>query len=369
MQMFEKSRRIFRRLRQQLSKWPDADRYLQTARTLDEAYYPSLDETVLRDRNKNQVVTRECRQLLDGSDVSEKSKPLLMVSQFWIWRWSKLVVSAYSPPGKIPTKLAEYQPPPGRHPYDWMDADIGMPAEFPHEGCLEGLVACLIAAQIARFGAVQADQKYQPPLAYFENGVVRVHAAVSEYTKSGSLEVAVDADKEAGFMRDIADIKEELTMIGKVLRQQHEVLDHLIPLSGCKCERDSFQLSPIDILKNAQAQIKGYRDRVARIERDSERIDKVIGELLNLKRTAASIRDAAASGKDARTSLVLGIAVIGFTVITIIFAPLAFMAALFALNIDGLAKHKSGEGNDAVYPGGYVAWTFGEQSPCYTHAS
>jgi hypothetical protein len=63
------------------------------------------------------------------------------------------------------------------------------------------------------------------------------------------------------------------------------------------------------------------------MDRDAERIEASIKDQLELKRTHASMNDA-------RSSLVLGVAVAGFTIVTIIFTPLSFMTSLLALPID-----------------------------------
>ena len=366
MQGFTKTRSVCRELREHI-EWPGITDCLHTARTLDETYYPSLADNILRARNKQQVVTRECAQLLNGASVTDDDKPILIVPQLWIWRSDNLVVSAYSPPGNLPKEQAEYEPlEPPRMVVEQVDEyryggfDIG-----DEERCLDYTIR-LIADQITKFGGVQANGKYQSPLDYFEVGVVRILSEVNQYTKSDGINARVDVQMEATFISDIADIRDELAMIDDVLRQQDGVLETLALHELRPDERGMSKPPPPDRLRTARGQIKRYRDRVAKIDKDAERIDKAIGDLLNLKRTEASMRDAAASGRDARTSLLLGVAVIGFTVITVIFAPLAFMTALFALNIDELVKHKSGNGDDAVYPSWYIFVTFGKCLPCHT---
>ena len=86
-------------------KWDVAERLVQTERTLDEAYYPSLDEEALKARNKDQVVSRECKKSLKGERVSDDTRPILMVPQFWIWKFEDHILSAYSCPGTSPEML------------------------------------------------------------------------------------------------------------------------------------------------------------------------------------------------------------------------------------------------------------------------
>lgn len=75
---------------------PYAKILIQVERTLDEAYYPSLDQAALETRNENQVVTKECRKLLTGKTVSKNDRPILVVTQFWIWKVEDHILSAYS---------------------------------------------------------------------------------------------------------------------------------------------------------------------------------------------------------------------------------------------------------------------------------
>lgn len=105
---FEKSRAELRDLRNAVG-WSKIGKYFQMARTLDETYYPSLTRKVLNIRNMRQVVTRECKETINGADISDAARPILMVSQFWIWRLNNLVLSSYSPPGKLHSRPKDYE--------------------------------------------------------------------------------------------------------------------------------------------------------------------------------------------------------------------------------------------------------------------
>jgi hypothetical protein len=71
----------------------------------------------------------------------------------------------------------------------------------------------------------------------------------------------------------------------------------------------------------------------------------------NLKRTHSSI-------KDVHSNLILSTAVKGFTVITIVFAPLAFLTALFALEIEEFGRLQIVGGGE-VYDSGKLGGIFG----------
>ena len=105
-------------------------------------------------------------------------------------------------------------------------------------------------------------------------------------------------------------------------------------------------------LERAINLVAGQQKRVRKIDGDAERTEKIVNDKLNLKRTYASI-------KDSHSSLLLSTAVIGFTVITIVFAPLSFVTALLALNIQGFDTLRSRNDPDAPYKGGELGKIFG----------
>ena len=341
--------------------------FYQLERTLDETYYPALDPGALDRRNKQQVVTREFEQLAKGKNIPGRMKPILMVPQLWIWVVGSMVISAFTPLGECAARATGQEAPnPSEERDMWRFLAHDMPERLVHGAeNPEDFAAQLLADEVDLFGDVQGSEGFQAPLDYFELGVVRVLSSVANYVKETTL-TSENMETELKVVEDIADIREELAMVNEILRQQEMVLDGFVAHIRRKNVKenprhDSQAATEVKIpeaIEVAKSQIRMYRDRVSKIDRDAERADKTVQDRLNLKRTFASIRDSRASMSDAKTSLLLAIAVIGFTVITILFAPLAFMTALFALDIDLLAKNKVGEGDDAVYPSGYIAWTF-----------
>lgn len=350
---------------------------IQSERTLDEAHYPSLSPKVLDEYNFDQVTTRECTKTIEGRPVMGNEKPILMVSQIWIWRFGNYMLSASSVQGMTPEELllghgnsyldasdvADVQSSAASFEALVEDGDQKREAWIGTESRIRGpeadiQIGSLLALQVERFGKLQANGTFQAPLDYFEIGVARVMADVNEYTRSTNTET-LDIKKEERFLHDLSDIRGELMTVDEILIQQQEIFDEFV--TGA--EKSASSRTFFGRVTNAQKLLTGYRKRVAKIERDAERIDAMITGALDLKRTHASIQDARASLQDARSSLLLGWAVMGFTVITVIFAPIAFMTALFALPIDGLINNQK-NGTDAageplsMYTSGYVTWTF-----------
>jgi len=82
-----------------------------------------------------------------------------------------------------------------------------------------------------------------------------------------------------------------------------------------------------------QSQFVKYYRRIALLDEDTERVERSMLIKLDLKQRYTSLREAHVTG-------VMSAAVLGFTVITIIFTPLSFVTSLFALSIDRFQKHQ-----------------------------
>lgn len=300
------------------------DYTVQLERTLDEAYYPGLKAEALEVRNQDQVVSKFWKN-------TTLDKHILMVPQIWLWRVGEIIVSAYS--------MAE--------PWDF---DYVKKHEGEY-GSSDEQLGFIIADLIEGFGkGSKVDGAKFSALDIFETSVTSLLSEVIDYVTTSKL-IQVNYPKEQKWLIDLSDIRSELAMIQDVLEQQQEVLYDLVN----DCFKSKAAVKD-DGVKRAQIILAQYQKRINKIGGDAERIEKTIQDQLDLRRTYASI-------KDAHSSLLLGTAVIGFTVITIIFAPLSFLTALFALNIDGFDKLRIPSGNQSdVYNSGKMGAIFGRRS-------
>lgn len=321
--------------------------------------------------------------------TADEKIPILMVPQLWLWAVAGIIISAYSLTESSQFSNGEnnqdenqkWSPP---RPNIDQDAQLGL----------------IIANQIEHFGeeCVLKGVKFPAPLDVFETSVVSVLSDVNSYMKT-TKPAEIDYHKEREFLHVLSDIRSELVMIQDILEQQKEVLNSLlndrpeakaarkddlliadavdrliaerlkdklptgaepapVPTNATKSKTKPPSRQPWDPLippwakvEKSQITLARYQRRVMKIDADAERVEKAIQDKLDLKRTYASI-------KDAHSSLLLSKAVIGFTIITIIFAPLSFLTALFALNIDGFDRLQlKGQGN--VYSSGKMGAVFG----------
>jgi len=167
----------------------------------------------------------------------------------------------------------------------------------------------------------------------------------------------LDISKETGVLAEIKDIRDELNMIRMVLTYQHQKLpdfaDHLVDELGKKSDESwEIRLRSKEQLKI----IKMHLDDVERMDKQADSIYQSLLSLLDLKQKHANAfearfgRDQAAfSARSSKTILV-------FTIVTIIFLPLSFIAAFFAINIEEFPHGQDG----GAMPLGYVSkYTFG----------
>jgi hypothetical protein len=101
------------------------------------------------------------------------------------------------------------------------------------------------------------------------------------------------------------------------------------------------------ILQRPRFMLPKFQSRVDKIDKDAERVEKWILTQLDLKVKHASL-------KESRNRTTLSTAIIGFTVITIIFTPLSFLSTLFALPIESFQQQQQKVGDASVYTRNYI---------------
>ncbi|KAF2822161.1 hypothetical protein CC86DRAFT_410545 [Ophiobolus disseminans] len=261
--------------------------------------------------------------------------PLLMVPQLWLWRTGGFIISADSMAGYLDMTWVqsfvlghswEVRSPVG-------DADV--------------LVGLLMARFIDNFGKAYSHKgiEHLTALDLFENRVVGILSEVGVYVGTGISE-DVEFAKERYFTHVVSDVRSEL---GPENGQSSASGDKQ-SLVLSKAERAARSSENWARVEGAEGTLKKYKKRERKIDGDAERVEKAIQDLLNLKRTHASIQDA-------HSSLVLSTAVIGFAVVTIVFAPLAFLTGLFALKVEGFRQLQTIPQDD-VYDSGKLSGIF-----------
>jgi hypothetical protein len=322
---------------------------------LDEAYFPGLSADELAVRNADQIVSSKFK---NDRDWPKDDIPILIVPQLWIWRIGNVILSAHSTNEESGNL---------RH-LVWQGTELGFPTCMPlvEQTNADLQMGLIMTDFIHAFGqemTINDETKVSPPLDLFEGQVVSLLSEVKTYIRDTKRN-AIDYNIEERFHHVLSDCRSELAMIQHILDQQEEILNSL--LDHCSQSQTSTKhnqspdlmypakvsapsSSPMSVqsppdwtpVRKGQELLKRYRKRIQKIDGDAERIEKNVQDLLNLKRTYASVQDSHAS-------VLLSVAAIGFAIVTIIFAPLAFLTALFALNMEGFdrLRVKSSDNND-----------------------
>lgn len=338
---------------------------LQCVSTLDEYCHPSLDDDTLADRNADQVLGRY------QDEVPQEKRNILTVPQLWIWTFGDNVYTA------MPTSIKET--------FDGFDLqvdlyffsyieDIESAFKTKHSSTprsrlfIDLLVGLILSECVNNLNTRPRIGLSRPVFGVFENSISRMSADVREYTKVEALSKnSIDSEKR--FILEINDIREELSMIKSVLLEQEQVWQRFMkvrfPELWPNSPGDPFVIPPhfnervltiIKKLERPRAQFTTYKRQIAILEADAERVANSIHVQLDLKSKHASL-------KEAHLATLMSSAVIGFTIITIIFTPLAFLVSLFALSINHFQEHQSNStlANGApFYDSKYVGKWLGE---------
>jgi len=354
--------------------------------TLDEYCNPGFDEKTLYLRNQDQVIARihSDGRLDAGSKHKDKRKEtqpetrLLMVHQVWTYHFENSNILAFPEivlrEPTIQKALLEQESifslgDEARHLYtvaQWLSAFVGL---------------------VSRPCGLQ-----KPLLDMFEESISFVSIDVEEYFYKKPSEQEKAADDEKRYFHGIADIREELAMILSVVNEQEyvwiEVKTKLLALFEVRTphvgevvscwrakdnpkkkgqqmlvvepkRRDDPEVKEKDLetheavkaddivrcketIKNISLQLQRIKDRIDRIDQNAERVQNLIPQYLELKRSYTSM-------KESHYTTLLGGAVFGLSVVTIIFTPMSFILALLAVPNEGLllgTTEMQGNGTD-----------------------
>lgn len=343
---------------------------LHVRRTLDQSFYHNINT---ESRDEDQVVYRY-QQLLSNPPDWQADPKIFMVDQLWMWVLGKdLVVTSF------PQRWDQ----PKNDPLNTIDSiieDINSKTREPVKSVYE--LATIITARCS--GLFDRHRMGDSDLQFFdmfENSIGNATDKETELFKefnaaSGQasawlrhqsrsnkfsrflededekdlldeqttldetprqphfVDKLLDIGQETELLKETKDIRDELNMLKKVLEDQKQVVP-------------GFEIAVLDIYYNerqSQTDIKKrFRDQlrmielhildIERMDRQAERIYNSIKDMLDLKQKHANAfearfaRDQAAGTN--RTSQIVMV----FTIVTIIFLPLSFIAAFFTINI------------------------------------
>ncbi|KAJ5207925.1 hypothetical protein N7449_002304 [Penicillium cf. viridicatum] len=338
---------------------------LHVRRTLDQFFYPNIDT---KSRDQDQVVYRyQTKSPGMGADPK-----IFMVDQLWMWvLGTNLIVTAF------PQRWDQ----PKNDPLNVLDGiieDINSKTRDPVKSVYD--LAMIITNRCSgvfdrhRLG----DEEYQF-LDMFESSIGIAtdketvlfnqfnHASgqASDWLKShrklnGSfssppkscdgidessnycdedgqplfVDRLLDIGQETNLLAETKDIRDELNMIRTVLEHQNNVL---LDFQEVVCEtyqgqhRSQFEVKKR--FKDQQRMIDMHLKDIDRMDKQAERIYHSITDLLDLKQKHANAFEARFARDQAAGTTRQSKTIMVFTIVTIVFLPLSFIASIFTINL------------------------------------
>ncbi|KAK9415013.1 hypothetical protein SUNI508_10618 [Seiridium unicorne] len=356
---------------------------LHPRRTLDQFFYRGIDTSA---RDRDQVVYRYC-------EAHGHQRKVFMVDQLWILVLNKdLIITCFPERWDLRDR---------KDPLGVLDGIVGeMNAKTRPPVRSVYHMAILVSGRCSgMFSRHRADDQDYQFLDMFESSVGRVTedlthlfhhferasshsrqwARPSRRSKlrisknnnkkktpteeSNSFDRLLDIGTETSLLTEVRDIRDELNILTMILNSQ---LWTLGDLKNCLIEELSLSAASSRLMRNhinnshvadirkrtleQERHLKVHKRDIQTMDEQAERLYQSLTDLLDLKQKHSNALEARFASEQALSAAREGQTVMVFTIVTIIFLPMSFIAAYFGIGMDAF--------NDLRYQ--YVAtWTFG----------
>jgi Mg2+ and Co2+ transporter CorA len=361
------------------SRWKTNDYCLHVRRTLDQFWYRNVDTRV---RDGDQVVQRYQKK----EDKPANMIDSLMVDQLWIWVLGpSLIVTSFPqnwkhPRGERPGLLSSI--------LEEIDPRNGTPAQSAYE-----LAACIIGhclsscdqtidnpdqesisrpSVIEMFGSSVGDVMNQEVIQFSHFNEASFTA--SEWVKAMSdskrdteealkelekdylqaigkddcsstitgepkfVEDLLNIHTETKLLKEVKDIQDELGILLQIVDDQQGVHKDIRATFGPLLNVDGgpHRARSSGILEEQCVLLDQQKAEIDNMLKQVKSTYKSITDLLDLKQKQANVFEARAARKLAVETARAGGTLMVFTIVTVIFLPLSFLAAFFAIILEGL---------------------------------
>jgi CorA-like Mg2+ transporter protein len=133
----------------------------------------------------------------------------------------------------------------------------------------------------------------------------------------------LNISKETKLLVECKDIEDELVILYTVIEQQHDILKTMADTLKIPRRRAGLQVRLVS----------QHLLDIQRMQRSANGVSKSLTQLLDLKQKHANAIEARFARDQAEDTARQGQTIMVFTIVTIVFLPLSFMAAFFAINI------------------------------------
>ena len=309
---------------------------LHVRRTLDQFYYSTLRETETRD------VDQVPYKYFHGQFPRSTMHPVLMVDQLWLWVLDDSTVITSFPQRWTEPRKNDLDLDSKTDVLDTIFRRLDVSAaNITNASQLAALItnecsSLCFNVTLSQDGTLSFPKCYEIFIGLVADAETRLFKQFSrEITRGtpGNEQPAPDND-DAEF-----EVHEEVFQIEKEVKQLElikDVRDELSIISTLLEEQDSA-ISEAETLDSAYSKYKSsialHKREIAQLDRRAEKVYVALKDLLDLKQKQANVAEARSQRHQAEQTTTQGKAILLFTIITIVFLPLSFMASFFALQI------------------------------------
>ncbi|KAL2001346.1 hypothetical protein VTN02DRAFT_1863 [Thermoascus thermophilus] len=342
---------------------PNQRRVAHEPMTLDQYYYATLDDT--QERDDSQVVSRYLDR--EREKNAPKEPQILMVDQLWLWIIDeKTIITSTT-----------------KHPEQFDDIILRNVVDNLVFGETKGIIDRPTSAEsmmelivgittglFRQSKAVVRQQKLKSALEMFRESIryvadietklfnafedslreTRKPSSKRKSQKNGdptpgnflsegapdkksSVNPYYNIAEETALLREIKDIRDELNILTNLAESQEVVWEQAFGAHSLQ-DRSNFKYfhscTPTEV-----------KEELQEMAEEAETVQILVHILLNLRQKQASLREAEFGRQQAQNTAKQSNTVMVFTVVTIVFLPLSFLASLFALNVSEF-PHESG---------------------------
>lgn len=171
----------------------------------------------------------------------------------------------------------------------------------------------------------------------------------------------LNIDKEAALLVECKDVQDELDTLTSVLRQQRQVLDQLyaaLPASKNVARNQRDRLDLYNKVNEQQQLVDLDIVDLKRMADQAKSVNDNLTQVLDLKQKHANAVEASLQRKQAQEAAKQGRTIMVFTIVTIVFLPLSFLASFFALDIIEFPR-PAGSGAGELHLGWVIKYIIG----------
>jgi len=140
----------------------------------------------------------------------------------------------------------------------------------------------------------------------------------------------------ADLLEEVKDIRDELNILKAIVAHQKKVW----------AELDENELKD----NSSKGAAYFINLEIEEMDKQATRVQSAVNLILDLEQNEASITEAISSREQAQESIQQGRTLLVFTIVTIIFLPMSFLASLFALNVSSFPRSNG----DVLYSPGWI---------------